>query len=132
DGPRLELRNYLYHLGNADRQLARLVSELGKEKRPYVVVFFGDHLPAFGEVYDEVGFVDGQAPDLQRVPWVIARDSRLPHRDLSEVVESWQLPVALFDAAGLDGGEYLRLSRDAMRLYHGEEDRQGARKLLDG
>jgi phosphoglycerol transferase MdoB-like AlkP superfamily enzyme len=131
-GAQLELRNYLYHLGNADSQLARLVSELGKEPRPYVVLFFGDHLPALGAAYDEAGFVDGRPAGQQLVPWVIARDPRLPEHDLSKVTESWQLPVALFDAAGLDGGDYLRLSREAMRLYRGEGDRQAAKKLLDG
>ncbi len=131
-GARLELRNYLYHLGNADSQLARLISELGKEPRPYVVLFFGDHLPALGAAYDEAGFVNGQSAGQQLVPWVIARDPRLPQHELSGVAESWQLPVALFDAAGLDGGDYLRLSREAMRLYRGEDDRQVARKLLDG
>lgn len=132
EGARLELRNYLYHLGNADRQLARLVSELGKESRPYVVVFFGDHLPAFNNVYEEVGFVDGQGPARQQVPWVVVRDPRLPYRELSMVTESWQLPVTLFDAVGLDGGKYLRLSREAIRLNREESDGEMAKKLLDG
>ena len=128
----LELRNYLYHQGNADGQLARLVEELGKQPRPYVVLFFGDHLPALRTAYEEAGFVNGAAPSEQLVPWVIARDPRLARQALPKVAESWQLPVALLDAAGLDGGDYLRLSRDVMRLQGQAGDPAAARKLQDG
>ena len=127
-----ELRNYLYHQGNADGQLARLLAELGKQPRPYVVLFFGDHLPALGAAYEEAGFVNGEPPQQQLVPWVIARDPRLPPQALPMVAASWQLPTALLQAAGLEGDDYLRLSADVMRLMNDAGDSVVARKLQDG
>ena len=53
-----ELRNYL-HLHNADREFGRLLMSLRARQRPFVLLFFGDHLPALGDVYDRLGFADG-------------------------------------------------------------------------
>ena len=112
----LELRNYLYHLRNADAELARLIVRLERNKRPFVLAFFGDHLPALPQAYGALGFIDQQTPERQLVPWVIVRDQRLPPAEqLLPVHEAWQLPAELIFRAGLDGGRYFGFSRSIGR-----------------
>ncbi|MHC9085636.1 LTA synthase family protein [Luteimonas sp. RIT-PG2_3] len=106
----LELRNYLYHLRNADAEMARLVGRLEQNKRPFVLLFFGDHLPALSHAYGALGFANQESAERQQVPWVIVRDRRLPPVELRPVSESWQLPAELVFRAGLDGGKYFRFS----------------------
>lgn len=115
----IELRNYLYHLRNADAQLARLVQRLQRNDRPFVIAFFGDHLPALSHAYGALGFADGEVAERQRVPWVIVRDRRLPEVGLAPVQESWQLAAELMARAGLPSGRYLGLAHAVAREING-------------
>lgn len=42
---------------HSDQVLSYLMEDLEKTKEPTLLVFFGDHLPMFGNVYSEVGYV---------------------------------------------------------------------------
>jgi phosphoglycerol transferase MdoB-like AlkP superfamily enzyme len=101
------LRNYLYHAHHADAQLGRLMRALRANRRPAVVLFFGDHLPALPKVYARMGFVDGRSGPKQEVPWVLWRSDRQLHvaRD-DPAMESWMLPGLLLQAAGVAGDPY--------------------------
>jgi hypothetical protein len=55
-----DLGVYLRHLRNADRQLARLREFLRSRSRPYVFVFYGEHLPSMPVVYGSLGTPDGR------------------------------------------------------------------------
>jgi len=55
-----DLGVYLRHLANADRQLGRLRKFLHKRARPFVLVFYGEHLPSMPNVYDVLGTPDGR------------------------------------------------------------------------
>jgi phosphoglycerol transferase MdoB-like AlkP superfamily enzyme len=101
------LRNYLYHAHHADAQLGRLMRALRANRRPAVVLFFGDHLPALPKVYAQLGFVDGRSGPKQEVPWVLWRSDRQVHvaRD-DPAMESWMLPALLLKAAGVAGDPY--------------------------
>lgn len=55
-----DLHVYLRHLRNADEQLGRLRNALRARSRPYILVFYGEHLPSMPAVYDELGFPDGR------------------------------------------------------------------------
>jgi len=59
-----DLQVYLRHLRNADQQLGRLRSALEARSRPYVLVFYGEHLPSMPDVYQELGFPDGRTDYL--------------------------------------------------------------------
>jgi phosphoglycerol transferase MdoB-like AlkP superfamily enzyme len=59
-----DLQVYLRHLRNADQQLGRLRSALQARSRPYVLVFYGEHLPSMPDVYQELGFPDGRTDYL--------------------------------------------------------------------
>jgi phosphoglycerol transferase MdoB-like AlkP superfamily enzyme len=101
------LRNYLYHTHHADAQLGRLMRALRANRRPAVVLFFGDHLPALPKVYARMGFVNGRSGPKQEVPWVLWRSDRpvnIPRDD--PAMESWMLPALLLHAAGVHGDPY--------------------------
>lgn len=50
----LALNRYLYHLGNAMRMAACLITSLEGRRRPATLLFFGDHAPALPQVYREL------------------------------------------------------------------------------
>ncbi|GAA0719020.1 LTA synthase family protein [Dokdonella soli] len=93
------LRNYLYHLGNADRSLGRLAEALGQRKRRSLLLFYGDHLPALPEVYRRLGFRDGAGETLQPVPYLLFDTAA--HDEHVETTASFFLPSRLLAAAGI-------------------------------
>jgi len=101
-----ELRSYLYHLRNADREFGRLLAGLRARPRPFVLLFFGDHLPALADVYDRLGFVDGAEPGKQTVPWVMVASAGGVAPGRGRVTYSWQLPSLILRTAGVQGGAY--------------------------
>jgi hypothetical protein len=93
---RVQLQNYIYHMRHADQQLGRLADTLARRKRPTLIVFFGDHLPALMPTYQQAGFRDGQGFLVQTVPYLLIDTSRLDsatpaHKD----VAAWELPGML-------------------------------------
>lgn len=92
-----QFRNYLYHLRNADRELGRLVDGLRARQRPFVLLFFGDHLPAFNGVYEKLGFLDGREAHQQPVPWLLV--SNEPAMKVPPTAHAWELPGLVMDAA---------------------------------
>ncbi|RQH10073.1 LTA synthase family protein [Paraburkholderia dinghuensis] len=50
-----DLTAYLRHVENADRMLGKLTDFLEKRKRPAVLCFYGDHVPALSSVFDSLG-----------------------------------------------------------------------------
>ncbi len=52
------LYNYFNGLKDADREIARLLSELEEMEEPVVVVYFGDHLPGFSNGMDFFDILD--------------------------------------------------------------------------
>lgn len=109
----IELRNLLYHLGSADTQFARLLGVLQRRERPYMLLFFGDHLPGLKSTYPELGFVDGKSPRTQKPSWVLIRGQGTTtwpaDRDIGF---PWQLPAELVWEAGIDNA-YFDFSRRA-------------------
>lgn len=101
-----ELRRYLYHLRNADREFGRLLAGLRARPRPFVLLFFGDHLPALGVVYQQTGFVDGQEASRQLVPWVMATGRGAIAPEHGTTIHSWQMPSMLLRSAGVQGDAY--------------------------
>jgi len=92
------LRTYLYQIHAADQQLGRLVEALEARGRPWRLLFFGDHLPALPQVWNELGFTDRQTAPKQQVPWLIAGAGAGLD---APVGYSWQLPAALLETTGL-------------------------------
>lgn len=51
-----QLNTYLSGMQRADQQFKQLIAEAKKIERPTLIIFFGDHLPNLGEVFDQYGF----------------------------------------------------------------------------
>lgn len=129
----LSMRNYLYHLGNADRQFVRLIDGLRQRGRPYVVAFFGDHLPALGEAYGTLEFVDGGSPESQQVPWaIVSGQGDGPLEVAQGSIHSWQLPAEVLDAAGIHGDPYFDFVRRLGRQLGNVADEGEERMLQRG
>jgi hypothetical protein len=98
------MRNYLYLLGDADRELDRLATALAKRSRRTLLLFYGDHLPALPPVYAQLGFDDDGRAESQTVPWLLY-DTASRLREKTDT-QAWLLPAILLDAAGIGGASY--------------------------
>lgn len=97
-----QLRQTLYHLGNADAQFARLLASLQRRGRPFVLLFFGDHLPNLRDAFAELGFVDGRGPRQQPVPWLLLRGQGEVLAPVARpIAEPWQLAAEVMRETGL-------------------------------
>lgn len=102
----LEYRNYLYHIENADQQMGRLWDFLQRRGRPFVLAFYGDHLPALTHVYTQAGFDDGATGPDQLVPWFMVGSGVQP---ATIHIDSWMLGSDILRAAGVPLTPYYRL-----------------------
>lgn len=107
---KLELQNYLYHIGHADAELGRLVKLLAQRERPSLVLFYGDHLPALVSTYQIAGFVDGNGMLSQPGTWLLV-DPKHPGAPVHENLAAWMLPGTLLDAAGIHDDPYFALTQ---------------------
>lgn len=94
------LRDYLFHVRNADRSLGRLADALMKRDRRTLLLFYGDHLPALAEVYDALGFRDEDGRGNQPVPWLLLDTATSESR--SEDTAAYFLPAHLLRMAGIE------------------------------
>lgn len=97
---KLELQNYLYHIGHADQELGRLAAALAKRDRPTLLLFYGDHLPALTGVFQTKGFVDGGDMLGEPGTWLLV-DPRKAMAPQHVDTASWMLPGRLLQAAGI-------------------------------
>jgi len=107
EGARMWFGNYLYLLDDADHELGRLAKALAHRKRHTLLLFYGDHLPDLGPVYQQLGFDDGREAKAQPVPWLLF-DNRKP-RERRVDTRAWMLPARLLDAAGIHDDAYFNL-----------------------
>lgn len=106
-GARDWFSNYLYLLDDADHELGRLAKALAHRKRRTLLLFYGDHLPDLGPVYQQLGFDDGGEAKAQPVPWLLF-DNRNPRAQRVDT-HAWMLPARLLDAAGIHDDAYFNL-----------------------
>lgn len=80
---RMALQQYIYHQQAAEAALLDLIQDLEFRKAERnirsVVMFFGDHLPALEQSFDELEFKNGQSRYAQSTPYLIYDT----HQDLS-------------------------------------------------
>ena len=80
-----DLHVYLRHLRNADQQLGRIRNALRARSRPYVLVFYGEHLPSMPGVYEALGAPDGKTNYF--IESRTERDRRVIDLDIAELPE---------------------------------------------
>jgi phosphoglycerol transferase MdoB-like AlkP superfamily enzyme len=104
-----ELQTYLYHLQHADTELGRMVKLLAQRKRPSLVLFYGDHLPALSNSYQITGFVDGGDMLSQAGTWLLV-DPQHPHPPVKTDTAAWLLPGKLLAQVGIRDDPYFALT----------------------
>lgn len=87
----LALRQFTYHARAAVAELERLMNWMNARQRPTLLLFFGDHLPALDEVFEQAGFDLPEPMNRQPVPWLM-----LSNRPI-EVSESERLPESSYE-----------------------------------
>jgi phosphoglycerol transferase MdoB-like AlkP superfamily enzyme len=107
---KLELQTYLYHIGHADAELGRLVKQLAARRRPSLLLFYGDHLPALSNSYHTTGFVDGKGMLTQAGTWLLVEPQR-PIRPVRLDTASWLLPGVLLEQVGIHDDAYFALTQ---------------------
>lgn len=116
----LAWRQYIYHAQNAIEEMQRLMDYLSARERPFVVLFFGDHLPGLASVYETLGFRDGNHPSWQPTPYLLlANDGSVP--SALPVDRSYQLPMQLLQASKLPSP---MLYRQLAATYSSDPDKQ--------
>ncbi|MEO7149903.1 MAG: LTA synthase family protein, partial [Rhodanobacteraceae bacterium] len=106
---RTMLQNYLYHLRHADAQLGRLADALAQRRRPTLLLFYGDHLPALGQAFEVNGFEDGGDQLAQTGSWLLI-DPAHPGKTESRALAAWALPGELLQRAGIRDDAYFALT----------------------
>jgi phosphoglycerol transferase MdoB-like AlkP superfamily enzyme len=122
-----EYRNYVYHIRNADQQLGRLWQFLAARHRPYVLMFYGDHLPDLPHVYKQSPFDNDLSGPQQFVPWAIV-GSNVDHRTVH--VHSWMMGSEILRAAGIGQTPYYRVLANAQSGLNKDAAQQ--QTVLDG
>lgn len=96
---RKEMADYLVHAIDADNAYGFLLDALKRRGRPTVVLFYGDHLPPLGSVYEKLCFKDGKRPEEHLPPFRIWANFPLP--SIPDKTYSYLLPGLLMHTAGL-------------------------------
>lgn len=75
---RREMADYVRGAQKADQAFEFLIKALERRDRPTIVAIYGDHLPALYDVYQQLGFKDGQPPESHMPPYRIWANFPIP------------------------------------------------------
>ncbi|WP_458071937.1 LTA synthase family protein [Rhodanobacter sp. BL-MT-08] len=125
-----EYKNYMYHIRNADQQMGRLWGYLASRHRPYVLVFYGDHLPALQNVYAVDGFDDTFDGTTEFVPWFVLAGDQAVAR--TKHINAWMLGEEVLSAARLAEPPYYRALAKAQKLLEDSRDETDRNKVQQG
>ncbi len=128
EGNYYTVNNYLGGLADTTAQMARFVDSFREDRKPVVLVFFGDHRPTLGasnSAYGELGIVQDRATlagfsGFYATPYLIwANDAAKEAlgRDITgegPTISPCYLMAEVFTACGLEGPGYLRLLQETM------------------
>ena len=112
DDNRGALEDYVDRLRTVEALAATVHEHLDGQERPFVFGLFGDHLPALFEVFDEVGFRDDDSwgdPRYQ-TPYFVTGNVNVGAEPRVQNVDVSFLGSLVLDAAGVNGGEFFRMS----------------------
>ncbi|WP_158883186.1 LTA synthase family protein [Rhodanobacter sp. L36] len=115
-----DYKNYMYHIENADQQLGRLWAYLQTRRRPYVLAFYGDHLPGLDKVYQASGFDDKLSGPEEFVPWFIltSQGVEMPRKH----IDAWMLGGEILKAAGVNKPLYYQLVSKAEGIMQNRDN----------
>jgi phosphoglycerol transferase MdoB-like AlkP superfamily enzyme len=92
--------DYLHSTQEVDDSFKILLNYLKNRKRPTLLIFYSDHLPGFGEIFDALPFKNNRSPVLQGVPLFVWSSYSLPY-SLPEYLPSYLLGGWILKASGI-------------------------------
>jgi hypothetical protein len=107
------LDDYVHRLRSVERLATTIHEYLEAQDRPFVFSLFGDHLPAMFEIFDEVGFQDDLVPSGDphfQTPYFVIGNTATDALPRERNVDVSFLGSLVLDAAGVDRGEFFRMS----------------------
>lgn len=112
------LQTYADGLHYSDQALKRLVNYLRESDEPTLLLFFGDHLPMFGnnfDLYREMGYVGDETLEelqddlrLHTVPYILWANYSLEEEELP-LQNATSLPLLVLEQAGVEKPLHLQL-----------------------
>ncbi|MBR3966206.1 MAG: LTA synthase family protein [Clostridia bacterium] len=120
EGENTAYKYFVNQLSETDKFIGALAEKLSKSSEPYILVFFGDHLPSL-EIEDD----DLTAGDLYSTEYVIV--SNLEKERRIKDLESYQLSAYIMELANFSNGIFTKLHQ----TYSKSENYQNALEMLE-
>ena len=126
---RVEMLDYVDRARRADQNLALLLETLKHRRRPTMVVFYGDHLPALERAFAQGCFKDGQIPSKHSPPMRVW--SNFPLADnFDGDTWSYLLPARILRAAGLPLERQFLAGAIADQIQHDPRVKGGEKRRI--
>jgi phosphoglycerol transferase MdoB-like AlkP superfamily enzyme len=100
DSHKKVLSDYLHTTKEVDDSFKILLNYLKTRKKPTLLVFYSDHLPGFGDLYDSIHFKNNRKPTSQGVPIFVWSNYNLTY-SLPEYLPSYLLGGWILTASGI-------------------------------
>lgn len=108
---RREMTYYLSHLVNGDAALGEFAQRLLARPRWTILLFYGDHLPALGHAFVDLGFNDNGLASSEHTRYMLLSNRPFrPGQPLRLDLHAYDLPGLLFDTVGLPEDGYLAVA----------------------
>ncbi len=120
EGENTAYKYFVNQLWETDKFVGALTEKLQKSSEPYILVFFGDHLPSLELTEDDL-----TAGDLYSTEYVIV-SSLYKERNIKDL-ESYQLSAYIMELASFTNGIFTKLHQ----TYSKSENYQGALEMLE-
>ncbi|MEK4496994.1 sulfatase-like hydrolase/transferase [Ureibacillus sp. FSL W8-0352] len=116
------LNTYGTGIIHSDNALHSLFDTLGSLKEPTLVVFFGDHLPALGNVYNELNYKSNnfleQELNMKKTPLVVWNNFDKEIDEIGAISSSFLAPK-IMEWAELDSPSYYSFLSNFSKLLPG-------------
>lgn len=120
EGENTAYKYFVNQLSETDKFVGELTEALQKRNEPYILVFFGDHLPSL-EIEEE----DLTAGDLYSTEYVIV--SNLQNERITKDLQAYQLSAYVMGIANFTNGIFTKLHQ----TYSESENYQSALEMLE-
>ncbi len=120
EGENTAYKYFVNQLHETDKFIGALTEKLSKSSEPYILVFFGDHLPSLDLVEDDLA-----SGDLYSTEYVIV--SSLEKERRIKDLESYQLSAYIMELASFTNGIFTKLHQ----TYSASENYQNALEMLE-
>lgn len=112
------LENYTQGIFESDKEIGKLIEHFSKSDEPTILLFFGDHLPLLGSVYEDSGFVDRmnswnseEVVKMHSVPFFVWSNYNL-EKMIPNQLSTSEIGLNLLNVSNADKHQYMTYIRD--------------------